>query len=237
MPVALDAVQPPKRTHVADHVFDELARAILEGELAPGSAMPPERVLVERFGVSRVLARQALHRLAEIGLVRVRQGGATIVLDPNEVSDLRVLALFYRLAGGFGAIEIADIIEKQYLQGLSLVEVASRRASTAALDEVGTVLDDAAKDATTAASFAKLEERFWRALAGAAQNRIFKMEIAWWYETLTDRPVPDIVAGASITVRLAFYRELLRRLREKDDPVSYYLAATRPILDAVMGAK
>ncbi|NUO53823.1 MAG: GntR family transcriptional regulator, partial [Polyangiaceae bacterium] len=46
--MALDAVQPPKRTHVADHVFDELARAILEGELAPGSAMPPERVLVER---------------------------------------------------------------------------------------------------------------------------------------------------------------------------------------------
>jgi GntR family transcriptional regulator, transcriptional repressor for pyruvate dehydrogenase complex len=235
--VALDTVQPAKRTHVADHVFDELARAILEGELAPGSSMPPERVLVERFGVSRVLARQALHRLAELGLVRVRQGGATIVLDPNEVSDLRVLALFYRLAGSFGAIEIADIIEKQYLQGLSLVEVASRRASLDALVDVRSVLEDAAKEATTPATFAKLEERFWRALAAAGHNRIFKMEIAWWYETLADRPVPDVVANATVTVRLGFYQELVRRLIEKDDPVGYYLAATRPILDAVLGAK
>lgn len=236
MLVVLDSFQPPRRTHVADHVFDELARAILEGELSPGSAMPPERVLVERFGVSRILARQALHRLAEMGLVRVRQGGATIVLDPNDVTDLRVLALFYRLSGRFGAIDIADIIEKQYLQGLSIVEVASRRATKQALVPVVTLLDDAAKDGVLVTDFGKFEERFWRALAAAGDNRIFRMEIAWWYDTLTDRPVPEVVASAAVSVRIAFYQELLRRLIERDDPVGYYLAATRPILETVVKA-
>src|SRR5580658_11170036 len=96
-PEVHESLHAIRRTHVADHVFDQLAAAILRGELLPGSAVPPERVLAERFGTSRIVARQAIHRLDELGLVRVRQGGATLVLDPKEASDLRVLELAYKL--------------------------------------------------------------------------------------------------------------------------------------------
>ncbi len=78
-----DVFQTARRSHVADDVFDQVAAAILRGDLAPGSSLPPERALAEQFGTSRIIARQAIHRLAEYGLVRVRQGGATIVLDPD----------------------------------------------------------------------------------------------------------------------------------------------------------
>ena len=232
--VALDGLQPARRTHASDHVFDQLARAVLEGELAPGSSLPPERVLVERFGVSRIIVRQAIHRLAEVGLLRVRQGGATTVLDPSTVADLRVLALVYRLARRSTAIDTADIIEKQYLQGLSIVEVASRRATPASLGSVAALVEAAAADASKPRDLAAFEESFWRALAGAAQNRVFLMEVSWWYDTLTDRPVAEVVANAPASVRIAFYVELVRRLIERDDPVGYYLAATRPILDTVV---
>jgi DNA-binding FadR family transcriptional regulator len=232
--VALDSLQPARRTHASDHVFDQLARAVLEGELTPGSSLPPERVLVERFGVSRIIVRQAIHRLAEVGLLRVRQGGATTVLDPSTVADLRVLALVYRLARRSTAIDTADIIEKQYLQGLSIVEVASRRATAAALASVASLVHAAAADPGKRADFAAFEETFWRALAAAAQNRIFVMEVSWWYDMLTDRPVPDVVANAAASVRIAFYVELVRRLVERDDPVGYYLAAQRAILDTVV---
>jgi uncharacterized protein (DUF885 family) len=85
-----------------------------------------------------------------MGLVRVRQGGASVVLDPNEASDLRVLALFYRFApqatSRGRARDAADMIEKQYLQGLSMVEVASRRASERDLRAIQASLDAAARD-------------------------------------------------------------------------------------------
>lgn len=233
--VTVDELVPAPRAHVSDHVFDQLARAILQGSFAPGTSLPSERLLVERFHVSRNIARQALHRLAEMGLVQVRQGGATVVLDPHEATDLRVLALFYRLTGqSRPALDTADMIEKQYLQGLSIVETAARRASPASLAAIRDRLDAASTDAKALASFGTLEEQFWRALAIAAENRIFRMEVAWWYDTLPDRPVPAEVAGADPLVRLAFYRELVRRLESREQATEYYLATTRPLLDAVL---
>lgn len=233
--MTLQDLQPAPRQHVSDHVFDQLARAILQGSFAPGTPLPSERLLVERFHVSRNIARQALHRLAEMGLVAVRQGGATVVLDPHEATDLRVLALFYRLTGKTRpALDTADMIEKQYLQGLSIVEAASRRASADALEAIDELLGEAATNPALMSELAIIEERFWRALAIAAQNRIFRMEVAWWYDTLPDRPVPAAVAGADPMVRLAFYRELLRRLVTHEQATEYYLASTRPLLDAVI---
>ena len=67
--------------HVADAVFEQLAASILSGELPAGASLPPEKQLASRFDVSRLIVRQAVHRLASIGLLRARQGGATLVLD------------------------------------------------------------------------------------------------------------------------------------------------------------
>lgn len=223
------------RAHSADVVFDALAAAILRGELPADAPLPSERVVGERFGVSRIIVRQAVHRLAELGLVRVSQGGATIVLDPEQATDLRLIALYYKLApedrpGGPSA---ADMIEKQYLQGLSIVSVASRRAAPAALVRVARLVAAYADGAERTRPVAELEERFWRALAKAGGNRIFVMEVAWWYEVLADRPLAPKVASLSRRRRVAFYVELARRLVERDQPVAYYAAVMTPILDAL----
>src|SRR3954470_5069931 len=138
------SLRPTRREHVADDVFEQLAAAILRGELVPGQPLPPERQLADRFRVSTITIRQAVHRLAELDLVRVRQGAATVVLDPTEASNLGLLDLFYRLAprGVPGTPDLTDMIEKQYLQGLSMVSVAARRASARSLRELARLVDD-----------------------------------------------------------------------------------------------
>jgi GntR family transcriptional repressor for pyruvate dehydrogenase complex len=228
-----------RRGHAADDVFDQLAAAIFRGELAVGAPLPPERVLAEEFGVSRIVVRQGVHRLAEMGLVRVRQGGASIVLDPHDASDLRVLALFYRFAPSASrhARDVADMIEKQYLQGLSIVEVASRRAGERDLRAIAEMVDAVARDEKALARFAEFEQRFWRALAAAGKNRVFRMEVAWWYETLESRPVPRAVAKAAPATRILFYRELARRLAAGEAATEYYLGVMRPILDVAVGVR
>ena len=86
------------RQRVADHVFDSLARAILNGELKPDEPLATQRDLAKQFNVSALVVRQAIHRLEDLGLVRVRQGSATIVLDPNESTDIRLIQLQMELA-------------------------------------------------------------------------------------------------------------------------------------------
>lgn len=226
--------KPVRRGHAAEEIFEELAASILRGELTPGAAMPPERVLGEQFGVSRMVLRQAMHRLAEVGLVRVRQGGATLVLDPADVGDIRLIGLYYALdPGGDMANAIRrDALEKQFMQGLSLVDVCARRATAAEKAKLLALAMsfDAAK--ASEAEFAKLEQAFWRAAAKAGKNRIFEMEVVWWYDVLADaRPVAQ--AAGPIAPRLEFYRELGRRLVSGDAPTQYYLAVTQLQLAAM----
>ena len=224
--------------HSGDVVFDHLAAAILRGDLPARSTLPPERVFAERFGVSRIIVRQAVHRLADMGLVRVRQGGATTVLDPEEATDLRVLGLMYRLAPGESPLlDRNDMIEKQYLQGLSIVSVASRRAAVESLRRIERLVQAYAHGEKKAAPVEELEEQFWRALARAGGNRIFNIEVAWWYDALADRPWPRQVASLPRRTRVAFYAELARRLVGREQPVEYYLATVGPILDALLPAR
>ncbi len=82
-----------------DHVTDlasKLEHAILAGELQPGEKLPSERTLSTRWGVSRSVVREALGRLASLGLVQSRHGSGTSVAAPTtkqlEVGLQRLLA-------------------------------------------------------------------------------------------------------------------------------------------------
>jgi GntR family transcriptional repressor for pyruvate dehydrogenase complex len=225
--------------HQADRVFDEIARQILRGDLPARSPLPPERVFAQRYGVSRIIVRQAVHRLADLGLVRVKQGEATQVLDPEAATDLRLLGLFYRLAPADapGGPSVADMMEKQYLQGLSMVSVAERRASKESLRRLQRLVDAYDSGEHAGSPLEKLEESFWRGLAKAGQNRIFVMEVAWWYEVLEERPAPPEVSKLERRTRLSFYTELVRRLLSRDSPVDYYLYVTQPILARLFSSR
>lgn len=226
--------QPVSRGHAADGIFEQLAAAILRGELPSGAPMPPERVLGEQFGVSRMVLRHAVHRLAEIGLVRVRQGGATMVLDPADVGDIRIIGLYYALdPGGKTARAIRrDAIEKQFLQGLSLIDVCNRRGSKEAKQKLLDLAKTFDESSATEGDFAAFEETFWRAVARAGKNRIYQMEVVWWYQTLANAR-PDVNPTTTLADRIAFYRELARLLAAGEGATVYYHAVTSPQLDAL----
>src|SRR5262245_54087579 len=70
----------------ANHVFElaeHFERAILSGELAPGDLLPSERIISAQRKVSRSVVREALGRLASLGLVESRHGSGTKVRLPD----------------------------------------------------------------------------------------------------------------------------------------------------------
>ncbi|MFC0407610.1 GntR family transcriptional regulator [Roseomonas elaeocarpi] len=56
-----------------------VAAAVERGVLRPGEALPPERVLATRTGLSRTTVRKAVEELASRGLVASRHGSGTFV--------------------------------------------------------------------------------------------------------------------------------------------------------------
>ncbi|HEY3595963.1 MAG TPA: FadR/GntR family transcriptional regulator [Paraburkholderia sp.] len=83
----------PKITNVgtlADRVTAVLLEKIKGGEFPPGTRLPTEQVISERFGVSRTVVREAISRLKSDGLVEVRQGSGTVVREPNRTTAFRL---------------------------------------------------------------------------------------------------------------------------------------------------
>jgi len=223
------------RRYLSDVVFEQLGAEILRGEILPGAALPPEQALSERFGVSKILVRQGLHRLAEADLVSVSQGEKTRAKDPSRSSRLDVIALYYRLAPELPLSNemVRSVLEKQYTQGLAIVEVFSRRATTEARQGIVALVRSHAASSGTDAGIAALERALWTYLAESTGNVILAAEVRYWYDTLASRPhMPNPAPPA---LRFHFYEELAHRLAADKDALAYYIAELAPLMRALGG--
>ena len=75
-------VEPAYKT-----VSAAIERAILDGALRPGTALPTEQELSERFGVHRSTVREAIRQVEQEGLLQRREGRRLFVCLPG-VHDL-----------------------------------------------------------------------------------------------------------------------------------------------------
>jgi GntR family transcriptional regulator, transcriptional repressor for pyruvate dehydrogenase complex len=101
---------PIKQSRLSKAVTDQLKQTILRGEFEPGTKLPPERVLAEKFQVSRLSIREAIHRLEIFGFVLNRPGknGGVFVTDLS----------FQTLANGFSDLFLAGKISVPELRQL-----------------------------------------------------------------------------------------------------------------------
>jgi GntR family transcriptional regulator, transcriptional repressor for pyruvate dehydrogenase complex len=96
-PAAVDYLQQVRREdRLADKVADSLEKAILSGQLKPADRLPPERVLGDRFGVSRTVIREAIRSLTAKGLVEVRSGSGTVVASVGADAVVETMRLYLR---------------------------------------------------------------------------------------------------------------------------------------------
>ena len=75
---------------LAHDVVDGLAGRIREGALTSGEKLPTEAAIMEEFGVSRTVVREAISRLQAAGLVETRHGVGTFVVGLGEGSSFRI---------------------------------------------------------------------------------------------------------------------------------------------------
>ena len=67
------------RTTVAAGVARQIRGLILHGRLPAGQAIPSQRELSRRLGVSVPAVREALKNLEAVGLIEIRHGRRTVV--------------------------------------------------------------------------------------------------------------------------------------------------------------
>jgi DNA-binding GntR family transcriptional regulator len=81
-------VREPGAGLLREEVYDQLRSALIAGDYVPGEILV-EGVLAEGFGVSRSPVREALHRLAEEGLLKIlpRSGYLVTAVSPSDIAE------------------------------------------------------------------------------------------------------------------------------------------------------
>lgn len=140
---------PVVKRSVSGDVFEQIAAEVLGGELAAGSTLPGERQLAEALGVSRPAVREALQRLAAAGLVSVRQGEATTVLDYRRSAGLEVLPRLLLRGETIDPAVARSILEARLHNGPKIAELAAKRVRRARASESSATTGSTAHDLTS----------------------------------------------------------------------------------------
>jgi DNA-binding FadR family transcriptional regulator len=163
---------PPRRS---DLVHDRLRRDILDGRLAPGEAVPSERVLAEELGVNRHAVREALKRLQQAGLVRISQGGATRVQDWRDSGGLDLLLDL----AGIGDIP-PDVVRSVLEMRASIGVDAARRCAVRADAATGKELRRRAEQVAAAGTPQEVDERYaelWGVIVDGSANLAYRLAL------------------------------------------------------------
>jgi len=158
-----------KTTDHVTELADALEKAILKGKYQAGDALPSERELSARWGVSRSVVREALGRLTSLGLIRSRHGSGTRV----EPASCRQVELGYQRLISRSDFDMAHLVQIR----LPLeTEIAARAAEKRteqhlrALEETQLVLGDSRRNLK---AHVAADLRFHATLAEATGNPLF----------------------------------------------------------------
>jgi DNA-binding FadR family transcriptional regulator len=153
-------------TTLAARVVAGLKDKILAGDLPAGHKLPSESQLIEEFGVSRTVIREAVTRLRAEGLVETFHGRGSFVLTVPEPTAFSVESTAIRTHQ-----DVLDVIDLRLG-----IETEAAALAAARLDAAGRTAVQSALDAfVTAAPEDAVEAdfRFHREIAAATNNHFY----------------------------------------------------------------
>ncbi|MGA5299690.1 FadR/GntR family transcriptional regulator [Nucisporomicrobium flavum] len=173
---AVSRLFPPARhrrpANLARAITAELVERIVRGVHPPGSSLPPEPLLVDGFGVSRTVVREAVKLLQEKGLVQVRQGAGTVVTPPAMWDMLDELVLGATITEDDGVMVLDDLVVTRRLLEADMANVAARVAGAEAVEQLRALvgrMDDLVGDHV---AYAEQDRAFHDTIMRTSGNRI-----------------------------------------------------------------
>ena len=160
---------------LAAHVVAEVRDSLFEGRLKPGDFLGTEKDIAGRFGVSRIVARDALRTLEALGIAQIKmgKGGGARVAAGNPSLFAEALAVQLYLTG----VSAAEIMDAQRAAECMAAELAAQHATPVEHARLEELLADAEAKAKDTAAFTRSCRDFHIAIAEASHNRVLVVQL------------------------------------------------------------
>jgi GntR family transcriptional regulator, galactonate operon transcriptional repressor len=196
---------------LSGQVLQELQRLIADEYPAPGSRLPKEAELAERFQVSRIVIREAMKMLEDRGLVEVRAGRGTLTVprNPNRVKES--LLLLFRDQPIPTMKDMESMLELRQVLEETSASLAAVRATEENLKEIEEALAGMAKEGDLSHTI-ESDLRFHRAVMRAAHNPYLEMVL----DPIMSVFLQQIKVSDSFSTALAMHRHIFEEIRDRN---------------------
>jgi GntR family transcriptional regulator, transcriptional repressor for pyruvate dehydrogenase complex len=154
---------------LAHELVEGIGAQIQTQSLKPGDKLPTEAEIMQSYGVSRTVVREALSRLQAAGLVETRHGIGTFVLEPRPGQSFGI-----EPGDIAAAVDVMAVLELRISLETESAGLAAQRRTDAQLAEMRAALDAFEANVVTGGGQAISPDfRFHLAIAHATGNRYF----------------------------------------------------------------
>jgi GntR family transcriptional repressor for pyruvate dehydrogenase complex len=210
---------------LSTQIVAQVRDALFEKRLRPGDFLGSEKDLAERFGVSRIVARDALRTLGAQGIVEIKvgAGGGARIARGNARLFAEALAVQLDLTG----VSVAEIMDAQRAIEALAAELAAQNATAEDHARLRALLADAERKIDDVPAFTKSGRDFHLAVAEASHNRVLVVQlislqhVSWPAQnhTLTPQVAQRILAVHRELATLIEMRDAAGARRLMDDHV------------------
>ena len=156
-------------------IITQVREALFAREMRPGDFLGTEKDLAERFGVSRIVARDALRTLEALGIVEIKvgAGGGARIAQGNPRLFAEALAAQLDLTG----VTAGEIMDAQRAIESLTAELAAIHGTAADHAKLHALNAETERAITDVAAFTRLGREFHLAVAEASHNRVLVVEL------------------------------------------------------------
>lgn len=168
-------VIPFRSATMSTQIVTQVRDALFAKQLRPGDFLGTEKDLAERFGVSRIVARDALRTLEAQGIVEIKvgSGGGARIARGNARLFAEALAVQLDLTG----VSVAEIMDAQRAIECLAAELAAVNSTPEDHAHLRELNIEAERRIDDVAAYTRLGREFHLAVAEASHNRVLVVQL------------------------------------------------------------
>jgi GntR family transcriptional repressor for pyruvate dehydrogenase complex len=201
-----------------EQVVERISDQIFDGSLRKGDQLPNERALAEQFGVSRTVIREAMKTLANTGLIEVRTGQGTFVVDDTAGALKNSIQTLMRV--GSDENRLRELVELRELLEPGVAELAARRAERDEIERMQAMIDEMSSHMDDEASYIRADNRFHQLIALASRNRLIPRILDSIVDLLNELRGEIFQVEGGPERGQAHHRTILAAIRDRDAPAA-----------------
>ena len=165
---------PVQALRLHEQVVQQVVRQIVAGVYPPRRVLPTEPELMQRYGVSRTVVREAVRVLVAKGLVAVKHGSGMWVAPPDHWDQLDPMIIFEQVRSGRDGPLLDEMIELRRLVEMEIAALAAIRRTTTDLSALEASLAGMRRSRLDPEAYTRLDVQFHDAILTAARNRLLR---------------------------------------------------------------